>query len=664
MDHNIIKNMVEDGFAARKIAFILKHNETEIRKIINDNNFILRKDIFSDNKIENIINLYEAGVSAKTLGIKYSVDKKKIQNCVEKHGKLRSKNEAHRIIRLNHDIFNEVDTIEKSYWFGFFYSNAYVNLNLNTTILSFKKSNYEHIDKLCKFLSLDLTLKSSILKQNKRIDNIRVYSKEICEKLISSGSKLKEAIFPIWLDKSLYFHFLRGFIDGGGGELYLNKKNNQTQITIKSSEKFCNNVVDIINYVACIDVENKFGEIKINENSKIYELLNFTYRGSFENIRLNSNYEFYKDFLSTYVAEKENKNVLKIDFVKYGLSSEKTDYLKPINIDGNILTAAYIEKLSLDEREKLVQPIFRFFRKQGLIYADYDKIELIKQYESLKNIEIDLNINELDNKYSLSTAICRYFCKSYYTTTRPNEMTIEQIWNDDNSLLKLIRNRLSLDGRSSDDRTFTINSRMMIQGMQTMGLVPKISIFKPHIAKYMAMKYSDVGDIVGDYSAGFGARLLGVLSCGRKYIGTDPLTVPELIKMKEFYNFSDDDCKLIHLGSEYYKGEENSVDLYWSSLPYYNQEIYSNDLSQAYNNGEDYFYNIYWKKTLENIKYMLKPGKWFGLNVRNYPKMLEMAQEYFGDIVEIIDLKSTRNHLTKIAGEIKYEGIFMFKNNK
>jgi DNA modification methylase len=200
---------------------------------------------------------------------------------------------------------------------------------------------------------------------------------------------------------------------------------------------------------------------------------------------------------------------------------------------------------------------------------------------------------------------------------------------------------------------------MLIQGMRSMRLVPSITIFKPTIAKYICEKYSNPGDIVGDYSCGFGGRLLGAMSSGRKYIGTDPLTTPELQEMIKFYGFKD--CTVIQSGSEDYCGDKNSVDLYWSSPPYFDQEVYSKDMTQSYNRGKDYFYNVYWKKTLENVKFMLKPGKWFGTNIKNQ-LMLDIAKEYFGEPEEIINLKTVRSHLTKGAGTIKYEYVYLFKN--
>jgi hypothetical protein len=338
-----------------------------------------------------------------------------------------------------------------------------------------------------------------------------------------------------------------------------------------------------------------------------------------------------------------------------------------LEVNGNKLTKKYIESLSYKQRSDLIDPIFNLLRNNGIVYPD-DQSGLIKSYQRIIDFNPDLNNTDLFNNSSIGTDICKFFCKSFYNTTDRKGKTIEQIFNDDIVLKKLIKNRLGMDWLLDDDRgpgvneSFNLSVKMIMQGMRSMRLVPQTSIFKPIIAKYVALKYSNPGDLIGDYSCGFGGRLLGAMSCDRKYIGTDPLTTPELEQMAVFFGFKN--YTLINSGSENYCGDENSVDLYWSSPPYFDQEYYSKDLSQAYNNGEGYFYNTYWRKTLENIKFMLKPDKWFGLNVKNYPKMVDIAKEYFNDPIEYINLKTVRSHLNKTAGITKDEYIYMFKNKK
>lgn len=338
-------------------------------------------------------------------------------------------------------------------------------------------------------------------------------------------------------------------------------------------------------------------------------------------------------------------------------------FSKIVEIDGKEITAKYVKTLDFDEREALVEPLFNHFRNQGWLYPDDDS-KIKSEYEKLCQLEMDLSVNELFNNSSLATNICKYFCHKFYDATESKNKTMKQIFHDDEQLRYLIRNRLGFDwwDKEDNDETFNICFRMLVQGMRSARLVPSISIFKPNIAKYMYMKYSSEGDIVFDYSAGWGGRMLGAASCGRKYIGVDPWTTDELQKMVDYLNLKD--ITLINNGSEFVKLEENSVDFSFSSPPYYNQETYTDDEMQAYAKGEDYFYNQYWKNTLENVKYMLKPGKYFGLNVKNYPKMVKMAEEIFGPVVEEVYLRTVRSHLNKSAGVTKNESIYMFINNK
>ena len=202
----------------------------------------------------------------------------------------------------------------------------------------------------------------------------------------------------------------------------------------------------------------------------------------------------------------------------------------------------------------------------------------------------------------------------------------------------------------------------MIQGTRSMRLVPMTSIFKPSIAKHVYLKYSNEGDTVYDYSAGFCGRIIGAASCNRKYIGVDPMTSDEI---KDAINVLDlKNCEVYKIGSEDFCLAENSIDLCFSSPPYYNQEFYSNEETQAYNRGEEYFFNTYWRKTLENCKFMLKPGKKFILNVKNQEKMLDMTKSMF-TLEEELYLKTVRSHLNKLnISPVKHESIYVFNNNK
>ena len=351
-----------------------------------------------------------------------------------------------------------------------------------------------------------------------------------------------------------------------------------------------------------------------------------------------------------------------------------SNYKTIIEINGNKMCKEYIASLNREQREVLVVPMFNYFRGIGFQYPDLEIEKFHEEYKKLCNYYFDISKNDIYNNSSLATCICQYFCRYplYNSTERKGKKlnkTLLENFNDDKTLMNICRNRLGLGWYDEEpNSTFNITPKMvMYQGQRSMRLIPQTSFFKPGVAKAIYLKYSQEGDVIFDYSAGFGARALGALSCGRKYIGVDPLTSNEVIDMLKFLDIEEDRYKLIKGGSEDYIGGENSIDFTFSSPPYYDQEYYSSDSSQAYNRGEDYFYNVYWLKTLKNCKFMLKKDKLFALNIlAKYDKMVEMAKAEFGDIVDTFYLRTVRSHLNKTGKEDaqKFEPVYVFRNRK
>ena len=345
-------------------------------------------------------------------------------------------------------------------------------------------------------------------------------------------------------------------------------------------------------------------------------------------------------------------------------------YKDTIELNGNLLTKPYIASLNKLEREILIVPLFNKLRELGWMYPEFDEKELMKSYKRLCDYSFDLSLTEVYGNTSLALDICKYFCReSFYSSTEKKGKTMREVFDDDELLKKVCWNRLGLSWYDSSEKeqsdTFNLTPKMlMYQGPRSMRLVPQISIFKPSIAKIVYMKYSKENDLVYDYSAGFGCRALGALSCNRRYVAVDPLTYKEVKEMGSFFKFNEDRFKVYEGKSEDFNLGANTIDFAFSSPPYYDQEVYSNDESQAYNKGEEYFYNIYWKNTVDNCYNMLKEGKYFGLNITDkYPKMVDIAKEKFGEVVDIFNIRLTKSHLNKknALDATKYEPIYVFK---
>jgi hypothetical protein len=339
-----------------------------------------------------------------------------------------------------------------------------------------------------------------------------------------------------------------------------------------------------------------------------------------------------------------------------------------MELNGQKLTKKYIASLNKEEREALVEPIFQMIRRDLPNFPYPDKLEQVdKEWLRVLAYKPDLTTDEIFNNSSVGTAICKYFCHDYFRAKgEKDKRSMPELFQDDDVMRKLVYNRLSISWFEEEHglETFNFSPKMIIQGMRSMRTIAGISMQKITVAKYITEKYSNEGDIIFDYSCGFGGRLLAAASYNRGYIGTDPLTVPDLKLMVKHFGFTN--IELLHCGSEDYAGTTDSIDLCYSSPPYFSQERYSEDLTQAYNKGDSFFYDIYWPATLKNAKNMLKPNKWFGLILTGHNRMLEITKEQFGEPIEIIKLRTVRSHLNKAAGAdvLKYEPCFMFRNLK
>ena len=156
-----------------------------------------------------------------------------------------------------------------------------------------------------------------------------------------------------------------------------------------------------------------------------------------------------------------------------------------------------------------------------------------------------------------------------------------------------------------------------------------VSNFRPTAAAVMYDIFVDKGSIlegteagtVWDPSMGYGGRLLGAISAGVNYIGTDPCipTYEGLEKIRDDYGHKDRSYTLLKQGSETYIPEDNSLDFVFTSPPYFGWEAYGDEPEQSsikFNNAE-LWKEKFLKQTIANAYKGLKQNKFLGLNVAN-----------------------------------------------
>lgn len=184
-------------------------------------------------------------------------------------------------------------------------------------------------------------------------------------------------------------------------------------------------------------------------------------------------------------------------------------------------------------------------------------------------------------------------------------------------------------------------------------------------------------------NCGFGGRLLGALSSKNnyRYVGTDPNTetmynLHRLAEYIEMVTGRDDSYELHCCGSEDFKGPANSVDFAFSSPPYFDLEVYSDEPTQCFNKFpvlEDWLEG-YVRETIKNIHHMLKPGCCYAVNIADFKirggkevayvdEWIRISTEEGMPLYDTVYLGVTARAGTKLqaAGELKKENILIFK---
>ena len=206
--------------------------------------------------------------------------------------------------------------------------------------------------------------------------------------------------------------------------------------------------------------------------------------------------------------------------------------------------------------------------------------------------------------------------------------------------------------------------------------------FRPMNAKAVYERFCPEGGVIYDYCTGFGGRMLGALSSKKNfsYVGTDPNTetmyhLHQLADYIEQVTGRENSYELHCCGSEVFRGPANSVDFAFSSPPYFDLEVYSDEPTQCYNKFpklKDWLEG-YVRETIKNIVHMLKPGAVYAVNIADFTsggsvvayvdEWIRISGEEGAPLFDTVYLGVTARAGSKeqAAGELKKENILIFK---
>lgn len=153
------------------------------------------------------------------------------------------------------------------------------------------------------------------------------------------------------------------------------------------------------------------------------------------------------------------------------------------------------------------------YSKDYQVALDYVDEKYTKNFLELFNLKLEFPYLNVDLKETTDLALIQHFHKSIYEASRKGRPSPIKAWQDKNIIKRVALNRLKYmhSCKPSD----------ILQGFNVTKIAPKISVFKPSIARDLCNKYLSEYDQVFDPFSGFSGRLLGVTNCKKQYIGQD-----------------------------------------------------------------------------------------------------------------------------------------------
>jgi hypothetical protein len=244
------------------------------------------------------------------------------------------------------------------------------------------------------------------------------------------------------------------------------------------------------------------------------------------------------------------------------------------------------KSFSDQDKSIVVSKISKAWREKGFPHYDLSMEKRIKDFNTI--IKFDRS-NMIENKVVKQTlhalGLTWHYFPHHWSIKVGTMKTSVDVWESDELFDKAIRSRLKWGGFYYDQNNQpNLTEANMRKALRTYSGVQRVSNFRPSAAAAIYDAYA--GDVVWDMSCGFGGRLLGSIISPKvkHYIGTEPAsqTMNGLVSLaNDFAHLTDTKVSLNKLGSEDFIPDKDSLDLCFTSPPYFDTEKYSDEDTQS-----------------------------------------------------------------------------------
>lgn len=346
-------------------------------------------------------------------------------------------------------------------------------------------------------------------------------------------------------------------------------------------------------------------------------------------------------------------------------------------------TAEEYEKRDDEGKEAYVKEVLDIYREVGVFPIQYySDAGIINEISKCIEYKAQFDGDTVSCGAGVGTTLCNFLFPNLFDVPSQHDLTkdkegaetLYKKFNNDEFLGRAIKFCFSYKNGCP------VPTNVM-GGLRLVGSAP--TNFRPMNAKAIYERFAPKNGVILDVCAGFGGRMLGALSSKNnyKYIGIDPNTetMYNLHRLAEYIEMTtgrENSYELHCIGSEDFRGPDNSVDFMFSSPPYFDLEVYSDEPTQCFNKFPELeeWLEGYVRGTIKNIYHMLKPGCCYAINIADFKvkggkevayvdEWIRISTEEGMPLYDTVYLGVTARAGTKLqaAGELKKENILVFK---
>lgn len=238
LDFDKLKRMYEENYSWKEIESEIGFSADYCKKQLNKYGVPQRPlNPKCYEKIDNVIAMYNSGICIKYIGKKLNISTQTINKILNNNNIQKRSRSEQKLTDHNFDInfFKKIDTEEKAYILGLFYSDGYVTKQESGFELNIR--DIDILEKIQKVIGGDFKIRTRKRPYKDTIVemcNYRMTSGIISNQLINLGVFERKSLilqFPSndIVPDNLKRHFIRGYFDGDGSiSLYNDKRQIKT----------------------------------------------------------------------------------------------------------------------------------------------------------------------------------------------------------------------------------------------------------------------------------------------------------------------------------------------------------------------------------------------------------------------------------------------------